>query len=269
MFIYFHNKKKIYYKIKGNGRSIVFLHGFMESSEIWNFFYDIFSEEYKILLIDFPGHGKSSSYEEKTIFTMEEVADIVKFILEKENIEKSIFVGHSMGGYIALALAEKYPEIFLGLCLLHSTAESDTKEKKRNRIRSIQFAINNYPLFISSSIQKLFNPKKLDLLKREINLLKKITLSTSSKSAISFLRGMSIRKDRRFLLKKTKFPKLYIIGLHDLILHKKRIREEAKFGYNCHFIEISTGHMGHIEKPKEISKILEKFMNFIKNDLLL
>ncbi|WP_113738147.1 alpha/beta fold hydrolase [Blattabacterium clevelandi] len=264
MFIYFHNQKKIYYKIKGSGKSIVFLHGFMESSEIWNFFYDIFYEKYKIILIDFPGHGKSSSYEEKTIFTMEEGADIVKIILEKENIEKSIFVGHSMGGYIALALAEKYPEIFLGLCLLNSTAESDTKERKKNRIRSIQFAINNYPLFVSHSIQKLFNPKKLDLLQKEIHFLKKITLSISVKSAISFLRGMLIRKDRTFLLKKTKFPKLYIIGLHDLIINEKKIREEAKFGYNCHFMEIHTGHMGPIEKPKEISKILEKFMNIIK-----
>ncbi|AER40771.1 MAG: alpha/beta hydrolase [Flavobacteriales bacterium] len=259
MFIYY-NKKKIYYEIIGRGQSIIFLHGFMENLEIWNYVCDTFHEKYKVILIDFPGHGKSSSYEEKKIFSMEELADIVKLILEKENINKAVFIGHSMGGYISMALLEKHPEIFLGLCLLHSTAKSDTKEKKNNRIRSIQLAIDDYSLFVSSSINKLFNPKKLDSLQKEINFIKKMALSTSIHSVISFLRGMSIRKDRRFLLKQTKFPKLYVIGLYDLILPKKRIHEEAKFGYNSYSIEIQTGHMGPIEDPQTIGKILENFM---------
>ncbi|WP_185881812.1 alpha/beta fold hydrolase [Blattabacterium cuenoti] len=268
MFIYFHNKKNIYYKTKGNGISMVFLHGFMESLEIWNYIYDIFSKKYKVLSIDLPGHGKSfleAKNFSTTTTTMEEVADTIKFILQKENIEKAVFIGHSMGGYIALALAEEYPEIFLGLCLLHSTAESDTKEKKNNRIRSIKFAIDNYPLFVSTSIKTLFNPNKLSSLQKELKFLKKIAISTPVHSVISFLRGMSIRVDRRFLLKKTKFPKLYVVGVYDLILPAKKLREEAKIGYNSYCVDVQTGHMGPIENPQEIVKVLESFMEIVKN----
>ncbi|WP_185865919.1 alpha/beta fold hydrolase [Blattabacterium cuenoti] len=256
--------KKTNFKIEGKGVPIVLLHGFMESLEIWNYIYSDISNKYKVLSIDFPGHGKSfSTLNHDTIFTMERAAEIVKKIVEKENIQKAVFVGHSMGGYIALALAEKYPDIFFGLCLLHSTAESDSDDKKKIRMQSIRLSINNYPMLVDTSVNKLFNIKELSFLQEKIFFVKKIALSTSVNSVISFLKGMKIRKDRRFLLKETTFPKLHIIGLYDLILDPKKIREEAKNGNKTNFIEIPTGHMGHIEKPKKITKILENFMDHV------
>ncbi|WP_185851484.1 alpha/beta fold hydrolase [Blattabacterium cuenoti] len=262
MFILY-NKTNIYYKIKGNksGIAIIFLHGFMESLEIFLPISNFLSKKYKVILIDFPGHGKSSFFNlEKKIFSMEKSAEIIKLILEKEKIEKAIFIGHSMGGYIALAFAEKNPEILLGLCLLHSTASSDTLERKKNRIRSIQLITENYPLFVSTNLNKLFNPNKFNLLQKEFHFLKKIALSTSVCSVISFLRGMSIRKDRKFVLRNTKFPKLYIIGLYDLILDPKKIIEESKSGYKSYSINIPTGHMGPLENSKKIIEILENFV---------
>ncbi|BAM99773.1 alpha/beta fold hydrolase [Blattabacterium cuenoti] len=257
--------KKINSKIKGQGIPIVLLHGFMENLEIWNDIYsNISTKKYKVLSIDFPGHGKSVFTLEKknTVFTMEEAAEIVKKIVKKENIQKAVFVGHSMGGYVALAMAEKYPEMFLGLCLLHSTTESDTLEKKKNRIQSIQLAIHHHPLFITTSIKKLFHYEKLCSLQNQIGFVKNIASNTHIHSIISFLKGMSIRKNRTFLLKKTKFPKLYIAGLYDRILDIKRIYEETKNGNQIYFFAIPTGHMGHIEKPKEIINILENFIDF-------
>lgn len=254
---------KINFKIKGKGIPIVLLHGFMESLEIWNSIYDRISDKYKVLLIDLPGHGKSIFRLEKNkIFTMEEVAELVKKIVEKEHIQKAIFVGHSMGGYVALAMAEKYPDMFLGLCLLHSTTESDTLERKKNRIQSIQLAINNYPLFISTSIKKLFSYDKLCSLQKEICFVNQIASHTYINSIISFLKGMSIRKNRKFLLKTTSFPKLYIAGLYDRVLDIEKIYEETKNGNQIYFFAIPTGHMGHIELPQEIIKILENFIDF-------
>ncbi|BBA17414.1 alpha/beta fold hydrolase [Blattabacterium cuenoti] len=255
----------IFYKIKGKGIPIVLLHGFMESLEIWNFLYNSkIPNKYKILSIDFPGHGKSIFTLEKKniVFTMEKTAEIVKKIVKKENIKKAIFIGHSMGGYVALAMAEKYPEMFLGLCLLHSTTKSDTLEKKKNRIQSIQLAIHHYPLFISKSVKKLFHYEKLSSLQKEISFIKNIASNTNIQSIISFLKGMAIRKDRTFLLRTTKFPKLYISGLYDRVLDIKKNYEETKNGNKIYFVAIPTGHMGHIEKPKEIIKILENFIDF-------
>ncbi|WP_185876733.1 alpha/beta fold hydrolase [Blattabacterium cuenoti] len=258
--------KNINFKVEGKGSiPIVLLHGFMENLKIWNNIIDDSNKhKYKFILIDFPGHGKSDfilNYD--TVFSMEKGAEIVKIILEKENIEKAVFLGHSMGGYIALAIAEKYPEIFLGLCLLHSTAKSDSDNKKKIRLQSIKLAISNYSFFVKKSVNKLFSYKKIPFLQKEISFVKKIAFSTSRSSVISFLKGISIRKDRRFLLKKTNFPKMYIIGLYDLILNAKEIREEAKSGNKTCFFEVHTGHMGHIENPKKIKKILENFIDHI------
>jgi Predicted hydrolases or acyltransferases (alpha/beta hydrolase superfamily) len=254
-------------KITGKGIPIVLLHGFMENLEIWNYICNDISNKYRVISMDLPGHGKSifTLEEKNTIFTMEKAAEIVKKIIDKENIQKAVFVGHSMGGYIALAMAEKYPEMFSGLCLLHSTTESDSLERKRSRVQSIQLSIKNYPLFISTSTKKLFNCQKLSSLQEEILFVKKIASHTSIKGVTSFLKGMSIRKNRKFLLKKTNFPKLYIAGLYDLILDIKKIYEETKNANKTYFFGIDTGHMGHIENPKEVIRILENFVDFSIN----
>ncbi|WP_185873758.1 alpha/beta fold hydrolase [Blattabacterium cuenoti] len=258
------DKNNIYYQIKGKGIPLVFLHGFMENLEIWKNINNFFSKKYQIISIDFPGHGKSFLKKNKKIFTMEKIADYIDLILKKENIKKAIFIGHSMGGYISLALLEKNPKLFLGLCLLHSTAESDNVERKNLRIRSIKLFKNNYSLFINNSINRLFYPKKLIFFKKEIFLLKKMALSTSMNSIIPFLRGMSIRNDRRFLLKTTNFPKLYITGLYDVILPANKLRKEVEIGYKICLKEIPTGHIGFIEQPNKVIDILKKFIQKIK-----
>ncbi|WP_185870995.1 alpha/beta fold hydrolase [Blattabacterium cuenoti] len=255
--------QKISYKIEGEGVPIVLLHGFMENSEIWNDILFNFRRKYKIILIDFPGHGKSFFPQRMNIIsTMEEMSIIVLKILEKEYIKKAIFIGHSMGGYISLSIAEKNPHIFLGLCLLHSTSNSDSDKKKKIRIKSIKLAKNNFPIFVSNSINKLFNPKKLNILQIKQRLVKKIALSTSIYSVSSFLRGMSIRNSRIHVLKNNIFPKLYIIGLHDLILDPKEIKKEVKSieKYRTKFVSLNVGHMSHVEDPKKLIKILDKFI---------
>lgn len=254
--------QKISYKIQGEGIPIVLLHGFMESSEIWNDIFFNLQKKYKVILIDFPGHGKSFFPQKMDIIsTMEEMSIIVLKILEKEYIKKAIFIGHSMGGYISLSIAEKNPYIFLGLCLLHSTSNSDSYKKKKMRMKSIKLAKSNFPEFVSNSINKLFNPKKLKILQKKLLFVKKIALSTSIYSVFSFLRGMSIRKNKTNVLKNNIFPKLYIIGLHDLILDPKEIKKEIKSieKYRTKFIDLNVGHMSHIEDPKKLIKIIDSF----------
>ncbi|WP_185882337.1 alpha/beta fold hydrolase [Blattabacterium cuenoti] len=265
MSILFHTK--LLNKKHKNGLTIIFLHGFMENMNIWNEIVNILSIEYNIILIDFPGHGKTPFVEKQIpqILTMENLSYSLELYLKNNNITKAFFIGHSMGGYVALALAEKYPERFLGLCLLHSTANSDSEEKKKYRINSIPMIINNYSLFVTRSIEKLFNFNKFHSFKKEINYLTKIALSIPINCILAMIRGMFIRKDRRHVLQNTTFPKLYIIGSYDSILKKELLIEESKIGYNTCYKEIPTGHLGPIENPKYIVQILQ---NFIYNKIL-
>ncbi|MBK7375227.1 MAG: alpha/beta fold hydrolase [Chitinophagaceae bacterium] len=88
---------------------------------------------------DLPGSGKSGVISSQSAVGMEEYAEIIKAILVEEKIEKSTMLGHSLGGYITLAFAEKYPGMLNSFGLVHSTAFADSEEKKAARLKSIEF----------------------------------------------------------------------------------------------------------------------------------
>lgn len=114
---------------KGEGPAVVLIHGYLESGCMWKRFEEEMSGKYKLIIVDLPGHGKSNNYSE--IHSMEFMAEKVYEILDYLAIEKALVVGHSMGGYVALALAELFPEIVKGLVLLNSSSLSDSKQKKK------------------------------------------------------------------------------------------------------------------------------------------
>ena len=127
-----------YYTLQGNlsNKTLVFLHGFLEDSTVWNALSKSLSDTYKILCIDLLGHGKTPTI--APIHTMEMMADEVKAVLDYENITQCTLVGHSMGGYVALAFAERFPKNVEGLVLLNSTPLPDSEEKKANRDRVLK-----------------------------------------------------------------------------------------------------------------------------------
>ena len=111
---------EIYYQIQGSGPVLVLLHGFLEASFIWDGFVDLLSKSHQVVTIDLLGHGKTTV--SAPIFTMEVQAEMVHEVMKKENITQAHLVGHSMGGYIALAFLEKFPEMVQKITLLNSTS---------------------------------------------------------------------------------------------------------------------------------------------------
>ena len=112
----------------GTGNALVFLHGFCESKEIWSDFTKQLLQEYRVVLLDLPGYGENTAPREK--YSIDNNADFVREVLQYLNINKCILIGHSMGGYTAMAFAEKYPELLSGVVMFHSSALPDTEEKK-------------------------------------------------------------------------------------------------------------------------------------------
>ncbi|MDZ7613245.1 MAG: alpha/beta fold hydrolase [Flavobacteriaceae bacterium] len=125
----------VYFEVKGEGRAVVLLHGFLENRSMWKDIAAELCKRYKVVSIDLFGHGGTGNL--GYIHTMEAQAHMVKQVLDTLNLRRYVLVGHSMGGYISLALAEEYPDNIKGLCLLNSTAMEDTDEKKMNRDRAI------------------------------------------------------------------------------------------------------------------------------------
>ncbi len=252
------NTRVAYYCYGKGVKTLVLLHGFLENSSMWKSVVDEFSNEFKVICIDLLGHGKSECL--GYVHTMEEIAESVKAVLTKEQVSKAIFVGHSMGGYVTLALAEKYPEVIEKLCLLNSTAQPDSEERKTIRDRAILMVKTNYKALVSMSISNLFSSETSSEFTSEIAECKKEALKTPIQGYIACAEGMKKRKKREHVLESKTFESLLITGKKDPVLIYENSIEEAN-RTQTPIIELSNGHMSHIENKKELIKALKVFMN--------
>jgi len=258
-FILFKNAK-IHYNDYGQGEPIVLLHGFLENSSMWNDFIPVFSKKNRVITVDLLGHGKSDCL--GYVHSMELMAEAVETVLFKLNVKHAIVIGHSMGGYVALAVLEKNPHLLKAICLANSTAASDSEEKKKNRERAIKAVKENHKTFVRLSIANLFRPKNRSLFKEAFEIVKQEALKTSVQSVIASLEGMKIRKDRLNLFKNSNIPKLVILGKKDAILdyvQQKNYYENT----DIKTIEFPDGHMSHIENYKEFTY---NIVHFIENN---
>jgi len=251
----------ISYSDIGTGTAVILLHGFLENKTMWEDFTPSIAKKNRVISIDLLGHGETDCL--GYIHSMEENAEIVKAILSHLRIRKAIFIGHSMGGYVALAFAELYPKNLKGIVLLNSTAKEDSEERKQNRDRAIKAVKQNYINFVRMSIANLFSVNNRDRLKNEIENVKLAALKTSLQGIVASLEGMKIRKDRQFILKETDFPKLLILGEKDEVLIYKDNLSQIE-NTNTKLISFPDGHMSHIENKEELEKVIISFLRNIK-----
>ena len=250
----------ISYSDTGKGTTIVLLHGFLENKDMWDFYIPEFAKKNRVIAIDLLGHGETEclSY----VQTMEDNADAVHAILSELRIRRAIFVGHSMGGYVALAFAELYPENIKGLVLLNSTTRADSEERKTNRDRAIKAVKQSFINFVSLSIANLFSESNRERLSSEIERVKKEALKTPLQGIVASLEGMKTRKDREVLLHLTPYPKLLILGEKDPVLPYEETKEQIE-NTNVQFMNFPDGHMSHIENQEELLKVLLDFFKKI------
>lgn len=247
---------QISYSDIGKGTTIVLLHGFLENKTMWDAFIPELSKKNRIITIDLLGHGETESL--GYIQTMEENADVVHEVLSQLRIRKAILVGHSMGGYVALAFAELYPEKMKGLVLLNSTSKEDSPERKKNRDRAIKAVKKDYETFIRLSIANLFSEENREILIKEIEEVKIQALKTPLQGIVASLEGMKIRKDREILLHTTAYPKLLILGKKDPVLNYDENLEQIK-NTDVELVTFPDGHMSSIENRDELLTVLSNF----------
>jgi pimeloyl-ACP methyl ester carboxylesterase len=248
----------IFYTDTGKGNPVVFLHGFLETSKIWNPFISEISKNNRAICIDLLGHGNTGCL--GYIHTMEVMAEAVEAVLKHLEIIESTIIGHSMGGYVALAFAEKNPNALKGLCLMNSTSKADGEERKQNRDRAILAVKQNHRTFIRMSIANLFRPKNRTIFHKEIDLIKKDALLMPLQGIVAALEGMKTRKDRFFLLNTSDFEKMMIASKKDPVLNYEALIDETK-NTDVEFIDFPDGHMSYIEN-KDL--FLQAVMYFIE-----
>lgn len=247
----------IHYTINGKGKSIVLLHGFLEASFIWDGFVDLLSKSHQVVAIDLLGHGKTTV--SAPIFTMEAQAEMVHEVMKKENITQAHLVGHSMGGYIALAFLEKFPEMVQKITLLNSTSLADNEERKALRDRAMVAVQQNKDLYVGMAVANLFAEDSRALFAHEIEWIKREAQKTSTDGIIACIKGMKIRKDRTFLLHQNLVPIEVILGEKDPVLPM----ESQEFLKEIPFVKVYSfpdGHISWLENKTALFHLMEKLL---------
>lgn len=247
----------LHYEISGKAsKDLVMLHGFMENNTIWLEMETQLLKEFRLIKIDLPGHGKSEILAE--IHSMELMADEVNKVVTHLQIEKFHLLGHSMGGYVSLALAEKFPEKLESLSLFFSTPLADSSEKKEIRRRSIKLIEENFSSFVNASIPNLFDENRKEELEDKIKQAKEIAISTPVRGVTAAVKGMMERPDCTPVLEKFGKKILIIAGEKDNAVSTEDLLKTIPKGEKIKIHVLNCGHNGHWEKPKECAEIITK-----------
>jgi pimeloyl-ACP methyl ester carboxylesterase len=256
------------------------LHGFAEDGTIWEPQITALKDKYRLLIPDLPGCGQSPmpagdpgpantrnaanqvNPQNPSDLALEKLADLLIALLEKEEIQQCILIGHSMGGYLTLAVAEKYPHRLTAFGLFHSTAYADSDEKIAGRKKSIEFIRKNgSPAYIRQSMPNLFAESSRKEHPEWISSLIDRYTTFNPDALIQYQEAMISRPDRTHVLQQFAGPVLFIIGQQDPLIPLQSSLQQTHMPRlsHIHILE-NAGHMGMLENIPASNNILDDFL---------
>lgn len=236
---------------------VVLLHGFLESSTMWNVL-GIEHWPFSTLCIDLPGHGGSFNNIPKDEPAIERMGELVMQTLTHLNVESFHLVGHSMGGYVGLSIKKRF-ESCKKLVLMNSTYIPDSAEKKQDRLRMAELVFSSKNMIVSQSIPRLFHnrPPEDSFVKDLIIEANAITPEAMAYASIA----MSNRTNHFDVIEAHKNDTLLVTGKFDSVINTAILKEVANT-YGLQLIELpNSGHMSHVEDTDKVKEIL---LNFIQ-----
>jgi 3-oxoadipate enol-lactonase len=246
------------YVEEGNGQPIVLLHGYCGSHHYFDEVIPALSKHGRVIAIDQRGHGATAKSEGK--YSMEQLADDLAALLDEQQISQINLFGHSLGGYVALAFAERYPERVLTIGLLHSTSLPDAEAAQENRLKAAR-AIQEDGVnpFVDGLIPKLFAATNRMNSPEKLMRAVEIGYETSAEGAIGCALGMKDRPDRTAVLEQLDIPILLLAGeLDEIITQEKRFPVARD---NITALTLSrVAHMGMMEDSEAFSSAIISFL---------
>lgn len=240
-------------------RCVVLLHGYLESMLVWDEFIPLLYKQVRVVTLDLPGHGISVVAGEE--HSMEFLADTVADGVRALGIDRCTVVGHSMGGYVALALCERHPELLDGIVLLSSTPNADTPEKAENRRREIALVKAGRKELLSRVAPAAgFAEENRARLRDAIEDLTEQVFVTEDDGIVALLNGMIARKDRNDLLRTTSVPSLFILGRKDSYISEETAEAMIAAHPEAQVVRLEhSGHMGFLEEPEATAAAILDF----------
>jgi len=248
--------RKMAYKETGKGKTIVLIHGFCGSAEYWGKVVPLL-KDFHVLAIELRGHGQTGFNGEP--FMMEDLADDIHLLLMEKGLTNVYMLGHSLGGYVALAFAELFPSALAGFGLVHSTAYPDTEEGKAGRLKAIE-KIQDAGIagFVDGLIPNLFSDEALQGMPEEVEKAKEIGYGTDTVAAMETLSAMRKRIDRNHIIANSQVPVLIVKGTKDKVVPLDRAASAS--GNHVTVADLETGHMSMMENPEALFGAIKAFI---------
>ena len=243
-------------------RCVVLLHGYLESMIVWDDFVPLLRDKVRVVTLDLPGHGISMIKGE--IHTMEFLAECVANTMESLGIARYSIVGHSMGGYVALAMCEKYADRIDSITLLSSTTTADSEEKCDRRRREIELVKAGKKSTMARLVPHAgFAPQNAKRLADRIADMEELIYITEDEGVIAILAGMISRKDHDETIRRSSIPHMFIFGRHDHYIPNDVAEELANNHPEAKVVWLEeSGHMGFFEEPEKCAEaILSMVLN--------
>jgi pimeloyl-ACP methyl ester carboxylesterase len=239
------------YTRRGKGVPLVLVHGFPLDSTSWNEVVPLLEDRFDIILPDLRGFGQSTTVE--TPYSISDMADDIAGLLDHLEVEKTALAGHSMGGYVALAFAKKYPNRVSGLGLVSSQAAGDPPERKEGRYKTAaDVAEKDVSVVVEAMTPKLSVDARVQAFVRGV------MENQSKDGVIGALKAMAEREDLTLLLPSFKFPIFLVHGDADMLIPVERAKEIKAVVPSARFTELKdAGHMPMMEFAKETAEGLK------------
>jgi len=253
---------KVVYTVSGSGQPVMLVHGFAEDGNVWRHQLAFLQQHCQVIIPHLPGSGPSVY--NALLQNMDDFAGCLYAILQQEGIAKCIMLGHSMGGYITLAFAEKYGESLQSFGFVHSTAFADSEEKKQNRLKGIRM-MDEYGgyAFIKSTTPNLFSAGYKQQNGGEVESLIEDGRNFTVEALQQYYRAMMERPDRTAVLSNSHIPVLFIAGTEDVAAPLNDVLKQVHLPLIAYIhILKNTGHMGMWEATGTVNTYV---LDFIKN----
>ena len=238
------------YEESGQGIPVVLLHGFPLTRKIWEPVRPYIAEKARVILPDLRGYGKSP--DGKAAHSMRLYAEDLRQLLDRMALEKVILLGHSMGGYAALAFAHAYPHRLAGLGLIASQAEDDNPEKRQARLVQARKVLKKGIGVVAAGMaEKLTHDSALY---PQIN---EIMMATRPETASASLKAMAERPDASAWLPGIKIPTLVLAGSEDQIIPLNKAETIVQLLSKGWLVQVAgAGHMPMMEAPKKTAEAI-------------
>ena len=237
----------------GKGTPLMLVHGFPLDSSSWNELIPYLKDHFDLILPDLRGFGKSTTVESP--YTLSDMADDLAGLLDHLGLERTALAGHSMGGYISLAFAKKYPQRVSGLGLVASQAAADAPEGRERRYKTAaDVAEKGVGVVVEAMTPKL----SADIRVQEF--VRGVIERQSKQAVIGALKSMAEREDSMPILSSSDFLLVLIHGDADQLVPLERAKEIKSANPSARLLELKgAGHMPMMEFARQTADGLMLF----------